>query len=187
MSEDLTKLPFYLPKPEDDRRANHLLGRQMPKIVLPSTKTSFLDFSKIAKKYVILYFFPMMGMPGKELPSGWNEIPGARGCTPQNITFSENNDSLKKFNAVSIGVSSQSIYDLEQLSSIRKLSQEIVSDNKLEFQKNLNIPIFEIEDKIMYKRLTLIVKDSKIIKVFYPVFPPDKHIFEILEWLKKND
>ena len=42
------------------------------------------------------------------------------------------------------------------------------------------------EDKTMYKRVTLIVKESKIIKVFYPIFPPDKHIFDILEWLKNN-
>ena len=147
-----------------------------------------MDFwiSQILVKICNTVFFSYDGMPGKDLPSGWNEIPGARGCTPQNISFSENNDALENLDAVAIGVSSQSMYDLEQLSDIRKLSQQLVADSKLEFQEKLNVPTLEVEGKIMYKRITLIVKDSKIIKVFYPVFPPDEHIFEILDWLKRN-
>jgi len=186
MSEDFTTLPDNLPQPYDDGSTNHLLGRQIPDVILPSTKDSFLDLSNIEKKYCILYFFPMMAMSEKDLPVGWNDIPGARGCTPQNISFSKHKDTLEKYDAVSIGISSQSIYDLEQLSSIQKLSQYLVSDNKLEFQKKLNVPTFNVENKTMYKRLTLILKESKVIKVFYPVFPPDKHIFEILEWLENN-
>jgi len=184
MNDEFTKLPDNLPVPENDGTANHLLGRQIPDIILPSTKDSFFDLSNIDKQYGILYFFPMMTIPGKDLPLDWNDIPGARGCTPQNISFSENNTTLEEFDAISIGISSQPIYDLEQLSSIRKLSQILVSDSKLEFQKRLNIPTFNVEGKKMYKRLTLVVKDSKIIKVFYPIFPPDKHIFEILKWLE---
>jgi peroxiredoxin len=186
MSEEFTKLPDNLPIPENDGTASHLLGRQIPDIILPSTKDNFFDLSNIDRQYGILYFFPMMKMPGKDLPLGWNDIPGARGCTPQNISFSENNTMLEKFGAISIGISSQSIYDLEQLSSMRKLSQILVSDNKLEFQKRLNVPTFDVDGKIMYKRVTLIVKNSKIIKVFYPIFPPDRHIFKILEWLENN-
>jgi peroxiredoxin len=186
MSDELTKLPNDLPIPENDGKANSLLGRTIPSIILPSTKDSFLDLSIINKQYGILYFFPSMNMPGKSLPSGWNDIPGARGCTPQNISFSTNNTSLEKFDAVLIGISSQPIYELEQLSSLRKFSQTLVSDSKLEFQRKLGLPTFTIENKTMYKRLTLIVKNSKIIKIFYPIFPPDKHVFEILDWLKKN-
>ena len=186
MSDEFTKLPSDLPIPENDGKTSSLLGRTIPSIILPSTKDNFLDLSKINRKYGILYFFPSMNIPGKSLPSGWNDIPGARGCTPQNISFNTNNTSLEKFDAISIGISSQPIYELEQLSSLRNFSQILVSDSKLEFQRRLDVPTFTIENKILYKRLTLIVKSSKIIKVFYPVFPPDKHIFEILDWLEKN-
>ena len=186
MSEDLTKLPENLPKPKDDGSTNHLLGRNIPDIILPSTKDSFLDLSNITRKYCILYFFPMMAISKNDLPSDWNDIPGARGCTSQNISFSEHNAELEKFDVMAIGISSQTIYELEQLYSLRKLSQILVSDNKLEFQKRLNVPTFDMDGKTMYKRLTLVVKDSKIIKVFYPVFPPDRHIFKILEWLENN-
>jgi len=186
MNEDLTKLPSNLPQPDNDGMSDHLLGMTIPSIILPSTKKNSLDLSKNDIHYMILYFFPMMTVPEKNLPLEWNNIPGARGCTPQNITISEHSEDLQNHSAMSIGISTQSIEELTELSEFRKLSQPLVSDSKLEFQEKLNIPTFHVENRKMYKRLTIIVKESKIVKVFYPIFPPDKHIFEILEWLEKN-
>lgn len=186
MSEDITKLPEELTQPYDDGQSDHLLGMTIPNIILSSTGDKVLDLSKSITKHLILYFFPMMAVTEKNLPVGWNDIPGARGCTPQNITIDKHIKDLQKYNVTVIGVSTQPIKELEKLSSLRKLSQVLVSDSNLEFYKKINIPTFHVEGKTMYKRLTLVVKETKIIKVFYPVFPPDKHIFEILEWLKYN-
>jgi len=180
MSDEFSTLPENLPVPENDEKANPLLGRQIPNIILPSTVDSFFDFSSINKQYGILYFFPMMGMPQKDMPQGWNDIPGTRGCTPQNLSINKHLTDFSKYDAIPIGISTQSIADLEQLSSLRNLAQILVSDNELEFQKQLDIPAFTIDGNTMYRRLTLVVKNYKIIKVFYPIFPPDKHIFEIL-------
>jgi len=36
----------------------------------------------------------------------------------------------------------------------------------------------------LLKRLTLILYDGRIEKVFYPVFPPDRHAEEVIAWLK---
>jgi peroxiredoxin len=187
MNEEFTKLPEGLPQPIDDGASDHLLGMTIPHMILPSTKDPALDLSKIHSRYKILYFFPMIVIPGKAVPSSeWDEIPGARGCTPQNVSISEYNDDLQRYDAASIGISTQSIDELTKVSSIRKFLQPLVSDSNLEFQEKLNIPTFQFESKTMYKRLTLIVRESKIVKVFYPIFPPDKHIFEILEWLGNN-
>ena len=187
MSEIFTKLPKNLPIPEDDGACNHLLGEKISAIILPDTKGNFQDISKISPGYLILYFFPMMGIPGKKLPKKWNDIPGARGCTPQNIAISQIKNDLMKYNAIPVGVSTQSLNELTGLSQSRKFSQLLVSDSNLEFQKKLKIPTFNFNEKIMYKRLTLIVKKSEIVKVFYPVFPPDKHVSVILDWFKKNN
>jgi len=186
MDGDLTKLPNDLPQPNNDGACDHLLGMTVPNTILPSTKGDSFDIRKIDTHFVILYFFPMMAISEKNLPSGWNDIPGARGCTPQNITINEHKEDLLKYDATPIGISTQPIDELSKLSAIREFSQVILSDNSLKFQEKLNIPTFQIENNTMYKRLTLILKESKIIKVFYPVFPPDKHIFEILEWLENN-
>jgi peroxiredoxin len=95
-------------------------------------------------------------------------------------------EDLQRYGAIPIGVSTQPIDELSKISSTRNLLQMILSDNDLSLQQKLGIPIFQFENKTMYKRLTLILKKSKIIKVFYPIFPPDKHIFEILKWLKSD-
>ena len=186
MNDDLTKLPGDLPKPSNDGSCDHLLGNTVSNIILPTTKGGLLDIGDIDSHFVILYFFPMMSIPGKRLPLGWNDIPGARGCTPQNISISEHKPDFLKYDAMPIGVSTQPMDELSELSSMRRLSQVIISDNNLKFKEVLKIPTFQVEGKTAYKRVTLILKKSKIIRVFYPVFPPDKHIFEILEWLKNN-
>jgi len=187
MTEEFTKLPDGLPQPDDDEASDHLLGMIIPDIILPSTIDSALDFSKIYRCYKVLYFFPMIAIRGENEPSsGWNDIPGARGCTPQNISMSKYSDDLQKYDAISIGISTQPINELTKVSSLRKFVQPLVSDSDLEFQEKLNIPTFQFENKMMYKRLTLIVQESRIVKVFYPIFPPDNHIFEILEWLENN-
>jgi peroxiredoxin len=188
MNKDFTELPENLPLPENDGACDHLLGMILPSIILSSTKGDSVDVCKSDTRFLVLFFFPMMAIPGKSLPVGWNDIPGARGCTPQNITINEHIEDLQKYNAGICGISTQSIDELTELSLLRKFSQLLFSDSSLKFQKQLKIPTFHVENKTIYKRLTLIVKDSKIVKVFYPIFPPDKHIFEILEWFenKKN-
>jgi peroxiredoxin len=35
----------------------------------------------------------------------------------------------------------------------------------------------------LYKRVTLVIRDSEIVKVFYPVFPPDRNASDVLAWL----
>jgi len=185
MNDEFTKLPDNLPQPNDDSSCDHLLGRTIPNIILTSTK-GHVELFRINTQYMVLYFFPMMALPEKSLPSGWNDIPGARGCTPQNIAINEHIKDLQKYNASPFGISTQSIDELTKLSLLRKFSQPLISDSGLIFQEKLSIPTIQVENMTMYKRLTLIVKDSKIIKVFYPIFPPDKHIFEILKWFEIN-
>ena len=186
MNGDLTKLPTDLPPPDNDGECDHLLGQIVPSIILQSTKGDSFDICKIHTNFVILYFFPMMVISEKNLPFGWNHIPGARVCTPQNITINEHIEDLLKYDATPIGISTQPNDELIKLSVLRNFSQSLMSDNELKFQEKLNIPTFHVENKTMYKRLTLIVKNSKIVKVFYPIFPPDEHIFEIIEWLEHN-
>ncbi len=186
MNKDFAKLPANLPKPEDDGACDYLVGKIIPDMTLSDKDGNLLNICDLDYKFVILYFFPMMAINEEDLPSGWNDIPGARGCTPQNVTISQNQDELLKYDTIPIGVSAQPKEKLSKLSKLRGLSQILLSDACLEFKDKLDIPTFQMEDKTMYKRLTLIVKDAKIVKVFYPVFPPDTHVFEIIEWIEEN-
>ncbi len=39
---------------------------------------------------------------------------------------------------------------------------------------------------ILVKRLTLVIEDGYIKKVFYPVFPPGKNAEDVLAWLRQQ-
>jgi peroxiredoxin len=36
------------------------------------------------------------------------------------------------------------------------------------------------------KRLTMVMNDGRIEKVFYPVFPPDRNAEEVITWLQQQ-
>ncbi|HEY0336293.1 MAG TPA: peroxiredoxin, partial [Burkholderiales bacterium] len=85
-SDDLYALPSDLPVPEDDGACVHLRGMRMPSVKLRATGGSLVDVSKLPGR-TIVYCYPRTGRPDQEIPKGWNDIPGARGCTPQSCAF----------------------------------------------------------------------------------------------------
>ena len=173
-----------IPEPKGDENLNHLNNYIIEPIKLKSTNDKLVELSDF-KGLTIIYIYPMTGQPDKPLPDNWDNIPGARGCTPQSCSFRDNFYELKKLNISNIfGLSTQtSEYQREMVQRL-KLPYEVLSDEKLEFAKQLNLPIFEVGEMKLIKRITLILKDNKIIKYFYPVFPPDKNVDDVIAYLK---
>jgi peroxiredoxin len=63
----------------------------------------------------------------------------------------------------------------------------LLSDSKLAFTEALSLPTFEVAGMTLLKRISMVVSsEGKIEKVFYPVFPPDKHPEEVNAWLAAN-
>jgi peroxiredoxin len=182
----LTDLPANLPRPKDDGRARHLKGRAIPDIALPSTANRQVNLSKITAPRTVVYCYPMTGQPGKPLPQGWDDIPGARGCTPETCGFRDHHKDLAKLQAEVFGVSTQDTPYQQEMVHRLEVPFEVLSDAKLAFTRALDLPTFTVEGMTLLKRLTLIVKNGRIEHVFYPVFPPDKHAEEVIAWLKKN-
>ncbi len=81
-------LPDNLPRPVDDGGADHLVGMRIPNLSLASTAGGLVNLGALPRR-TIVYAYPMTGVPNVELPQGWNEIPGARGCTPQTLSFQD--------------------------------------------------------------------------------------------------
>ena len=183
---DLTKLPDDLPVPDDDGACNHLTNFTIPPISLPNQDGKLLRLNRLDTFRIVLYCYPMTGRPDRSLPLNWDLIPGARGCTPQTCDFRDNYDKIVSLNAIPIGVSTQPIDDLKEMVTRLGVIYDVVSDINLRFAKKLTLPTFDIEDKVFLKRTTLVIEKSVIKKVFYPIFPPNKHINEVIEWLKIN-
>ena len=182
---DLHKLPDGLPVPEDDGASDHLPGMSLPSVSLTSTSGEPVDLSKLRGRTVV-YCYPMTGRPDRDLPEGWDEIPGARGCTPQSSGFRHHHGELRALGVRVFGLSSQDTAYQQEASTRLGLQFELLSDEGLSFAKGLNLPTFEADGKIMIKRLTLVVDDGKIEKVFYPVFPPGENAGEVALWLSQN-
>ena len=178
-------LPENLPVPEDDGAADHLRGARLPSVPLPSTVGNVVDLSSLEGRTVV-YCYPMTGRPGRDLPQGWDEIPGARGCSPQSCSFRDHHAELRNFGVHVYGMSTQDTDYQAEAAERLHLPFELLSDEDLEFATALGLPTFEAEGAVFLKRLTFVAKDGLVEKVFYPVFPPNKNAEEIIEWLSQN-
>jgi peroxiredoxin len=184
--DNLYELPKNLPVPQDDGACAHLAGSKLPAIALRSTAGASVDLSRLSGRTVV-YCYPRTGKPDQEMPEGWNAIPGARGCTPQSCAFRDHYQELKRAGAAQVyGLSAQdTAYQREAVERLH-LPFELLSDEKLEFARALRLPTFEVAGITLIKRLTLIIDDGVVTKVFYPVFPPDANAAEVERWLLAN-
>ena len=179
-------VPDNLPVPEDDGAAAHLSKMTFPDIALTATDGSRVNLAALAGRTVI-YAYPRTGRPGQALPTGWDDIPGARGCTPQSCSFRDHFAELKQLGARAVfGLSTQdSDYQREARDRLQ-LPFELLSDEDLALSKALNLPLFQADGMTLMKRLTLIVRGGRIEHVLYPVLPPDRSAADVIEWLKDN-
>jgi peroxiredoxin len=179
------ELPKDLPIPVDDGACNHLRAQQLSSVSLISTAGDAVDLASLPGRTVI-YCYPRTGRPEQPLPSGWNEIPGARGCTPQSCGFRDHFTELQALGVRLFGLSTQDTNYQKEVVQRLHLPFELLSDSDLVFTRSLRLPTFKVESMILIKRLTLIIDDGQISKVFYPIFPPNKNVDEVLEWLSRN-
>jgi len=186
-SDSLYTLPENLPVPLDDGACNHLPGTLIPSVDLLSTDGSKVNPSKLAG-LVVLYFYPRTGVPNRDPPNGWNEIPGARGCTPQSCSFRDHFQQLRDLGVQAVfGVSTQDTEYQREAHQRLHLPFHLLSDRQLELTTSLKLPTFncaEVDTTPLIKRMCWIVCNGKIIHVFYPVFPPDSNAEQVVAFLK---
>jgi peroxiredoxin len=183
--ENIHEILQSLPEPVDDGACDHLPGMRLPSVPLTSTAGDEVDLSALNGKTVV-YCYPLTGRPGRDLPPGWDDIPGARGCTPQSCAFRDHHAELKELGARVFGLSTQDTAYQREAAERLHLPFPLLSDEKLEFARALELPTFEAEGMTLITRLTMIIEDGQIRKVFYPVFPPGRNAEDVLGWLSER-
>jgi peroxiredoxin len=179
-------LPPDLPVPGDDGAAKHLLGMLVPHVCLPSTAGRVIDLSDATLLRTAVYCYPMTGVPGRPLPEGWDQVPGARGCTPQTCGFRDHFQEFMRLGTTVFGISTQSTEYQREMAARLHVPFQVLSDENFELCDALRLPTFRIAGMKLMKRLTMIIREGRIEHVFYPVFPPDRSATQVLDWLQNH-
>ena len=168
----------------DDGAASHLAGTRLPSIALAASDGSTVDLSSLPG-LVVVYAYPRTGVPGIDNPPGWDLIPGARGCTPQTCAFRDHFAELQALGVSRLfGLSTQGSPYQREVAARLHLPFPILSDESLRLTQALRLPTFQTSGMTLMKRFTLVIRDGKIERVFYPVFPPDRNASDVIAWLK---
>jgi peroxiredoxin len=176
-------LPPNLPEPEDDGAADHLPGARIPSLVLDSSQGP-VDLAELCAELGVLYVYPRTGKPGVESLPGWDEFPGARGCTPQSCAFRDHAQELAGLGALVAGLSAQTLEDQTEFAERTHNPYPVLADPELRAAQALGLPTFSIAGHRLYRRLALVVRGGRIEKVFYPVFPPDRNAGDVVAYLR---
>jgi peroxiredoxin len=177
-------LPPDLPVPTDDGACDRLPGRSLPALRLQSTSGRDVDLSRVGGR-VVVYCYPHTGRPGEPTAEGWDAIPGARGCTPQSCSFRDRHGELRLAGVTVFGLSGDDAEWQREAAARLGLPFELLSDSEFRFTRALSLPTFEFRGRTYLRRVTLIAHGGRIDKVFYPVFPPDQNVIEVLAWLRR--
>jgi peroxiredoxin len=180
---DLYHLPAGLPVPKDDGAADHLTGAEVPSLVLDSSLGP-VDVGELCSTRAVVYVYPRTGTPGEPSPPGWDAFPGARGCTPQACAFRDHAAEFADLGARVAGVSAQPLADQVEFATRNHMPFPVMADPDLRLRSALSLPTFELAGLTLYKRLAWIAERGRIVKVFYPVFPPDRNAVDVLASLR---
>ncbi len=182
---NLTDLPADLPVPQDDGACDHLSGLKMPDLPLVSTQGGAINLARL-NGLAAIYVYPKTGRPDVPLPEGWDAIPGARGCTPQSCSFRDQYQQIQDLDCNVFGLSTQAKeYQTEAVERLG-LPFALLSDESLHLARALSLPTFDVDGMTLLRRVTMICENGIITKVFYPVFPPDQNVNQVLEWLNNR-
>jgi len=175
-----------IPAPVDDGAADHLAGAMTPSVTLPATAGGPVDLSALRGR-TVLYIYPRTGRPGLPNPTHWDSIPGARGCTPQSCAFRDHHADLRRLGVDHLfGLSTQDTDYQREAAERLHLSFPLLSDADGALTRAMKLPTFDVDGITLLKRMTLVIDDGVVTKVFYPVFPPDRSAHDVMAWLESQ-
>jgi peroxiredoxin len=190
METDYSSLPPDLPVPEDDGAADHLTGMELPSLALAVAGGAGQRFDlreAAAIGTLVAFVYPRTGTPGEPLVPGWDDIPGARGCTPQSCAFRDRHFALAGLGAMVVGISAMDPGAQAAFAEREQLPYALLNDGPLKLRDELGLPTFDVCGTTLYKRLTFVARAGRIEKVFYPVFPPDRNAAEVETFLRSGE
>jgi peroxiredoxin len=161
------------------------VGTALPSVEIDTATGDTVTLDRFDTRWLVLYVYPRTGGPAVDLPTDWDLIPGARGCTPQACAFRDHHGELRDLDATVWGLSAQPVAEQAEFSERMHIPFLLLNDRHLRLANPpLRLPTFQAGGLTLYRRLTLIVDHTAISKVFYPVFPPNRNAADVIGWLR---
>src|ERR1700680_4927591 len=151
-----------IPAPTDDGAAAHLVGMTIPPISLVATDDTSVTLSALPGRTVV-FAYPRTGEPGKiALVDDWDQIPGARGCTPHTCAFRDLHAEFAAIGARVFGLSTQDIAYQREMVERLHVPFPVLSDAGLELARALRLPTLDVAGQTLLKRIAWIARDGTI-------------------------
>lgn len=173
--------------PQNDGEYDHIKDIIFPDYSFLGSGNKVFRTTEMFASKSVLYVYPATGKPGIDPSPHWDSIPGAPGCTVQSLGFKEFYHEFLEFNYSVYGLSAQSIEDQREFKERNQIPFSLISDSGFFLEKKISLPTFSVENKKFYKRAVLIIEKCQVIKVFYPVYPPQSSAQNVLSWLKLKE
>jgi DNA-binding HxlR family transcriptional regulator/peroxiredoxin len=153
----------------DAARMRALVGTRVPDLILPATSGDGLDVVDSDARATVLFTYPATGIPGP-LPEGWEDIPGAAGCTLENRLFRDRYRAFTETGVAVRGVSTQRSDEQRAFARIEEIPFPLLCDEDLHLAAALRLPTFRVAEALRLKRAVLVVDAGRIVRaVRYPV------------------
>jgi len=161
----------------------HLVGKRLPDVALAASNGETISLARL-DGVTVLYIYPKTGRPDQASPPNWNTIPGASGCTPQACAYRDQFDSLRGLGVRHLfGISTQDSDYQKEAAARLHLPFPLLSDSERAFTNALQLPTFEVEGVTFMRRMSMIIRDGVILKVFYPILHPERDAMNIVQAL----
>jgi peroxiredoxin len=168
-------------------RDAELEGRRLPDVRLASSSGGEVALAETGAGILVLYVYPRTAVPGQEQPEGWDQIPGAKGCTGESRAFRDLEGDLRAEGASVMGLSAQPLGEQREFAAREDIPYALLSDPGLQLADGLGLPTFQVAGMTLYQRLTLIVVDGRVEKVLHRDLAPDLHPVAALDWLRQRE
>jgi peroxiredoxin len=158
----------------------------VPDLTLPSSRGE-IELRTFCAKRAALYIYPATGIPGRD-PAidpapGWDDIPGAAGCTRQCRGFRASFASFVERGIRVAGISGQSLSEQADFALREAIPFPLICDRELALQHAWQLPVFSAGGRTFLRRMVLYVAANQIERVLYPVADPGESANALLALL----
>ena len=145
-----------------------------------------LDLAAAARGRLVAYVYPRTGTPGQPCRPAGTTSPAPAAARRRAAPTATPRRILARSAPPWSASAPRAPAEQARVRRARAHPLPPAQRQRLRLAASSRLPTFEVDGMTLYKRLTFVAEAGKIVKVFYPVFPPDRNAAEVLAWLRQR-